>query len=108
MSSDRHDEIAAKLEFLGGVAQVTLASVLRILKARQEGPLTDEQREKLEQVRNDLHRALVGLDRYEREHPDSDLDLSGLREKVQNTLAALSEEEIETAEDAPIDLDGDD
>lgn len=98
--TDEARQVEAKLELLATITQMTLASVFKVVATRQQGPLTEEQREQLEKVRSDLRRTLAGIEKWQGERPDSDLDLERLETRVRRTLEALGDDPEKESEDA--------
>jgi hypothetical protein len=84
---------AARLEQLATVTQLTLATILRVVEARQGGTLTGEQLASLGKVREDVARAVAAIDEWkskgEPQRPGQDVDLDALRQRLGTILGTI-------------------
>lgn len=96
---DSEKSVEQRLELLGTVALLTVTAVMKVVE-NQHPVLTDEQREKLGLVRDDVTRALVAIDEHlAGTEPDGDnVDLTGLRDRLAQILESLGK----TTDEAPL------
>jgi hypothetical protein len=84
--------IAAKMELLASFTELLLARILDVVHQKNQGPLTGEQKAHVERVRAEIQTSFEAVNRWVEEHPESEVDLRGLRERLAAILEKIDVE----------------